>query len=290
MTDGRQEGAGRPKGEAFRAGGIAAGGRTLATYCRRHPIMATMASIVILSAFFTLFPGVDLAVSHLFYDPQSGFWLRGDPYLRRLRQIGPFLLRFLAVMLVATVFLRLLMPSLKRLVDPRVPLFLLSTLIVGPGLIVNALLKDHWGRPRPVRIEDFGGSFPYVPVWRISDYCDTNCSFVSGEASSATWIVALAVVVPVFLRRPLAAILVALAFPLSLNRIAFGGHFLSDVTLAWAITALVILVAYRFIYEVPPACLRRDALDRAFDRGGAGLRSGLARLGAWFGRRWRDPM
>ena len=30
-------------------------------------------------------------------------------------------------------------------------IFILLCVVVGPGLIVNAILKDHWGRPRPRR-------------------------------------------------------------------------------------------------------------------------------------------
>lgn len=30
--------------------------------------------------------------------------------------------------------------------------FLLLSVLVGPELVVNVLLKDHWGRPRPREI------------------------------------------------------------------------------------------------------------------------------------------
>ena len=90
------------------------------------------------------------------------------------------------------------------------------------------ILKDHWGRPRPVMIDVFGGDQPYVAVWQITDFCSSNCSFVAGEASSAIWLaVALALVVPaVARRRPSRRRRSSTPLLLSLNRIAFGGHFL----------------------------------------------------------------
>ena len=45
----------------------------------------------------------------------------------------------------------------------------------------------------------------------------------------------------------LAALVFALAG--SVNRIAFGAHFLSDVLLAWLITLTVIVVCYRVFYS-----------------------------------------
>ena len=40
----------------------------------------------------------------------------------------------------------------------RPVLCLTLSLIVGPGILVNLILKDHWGRPRPVHVTMFGGT------------------------------------------------------------------------------------------------------------------------------------
>jgi membrane-associated phospholipid phosphatase len=152
-------------------------------------------------------------------------------------------------------------------------LLLVATLIVGPGLLVNALFKDHWGRPRPALVTDFGGELPYVDVWRITRYCLHNCSFVSGEASTAIWLMAVGFVVPRRYRLPVLLVTGLYGLALSLNRIAAGRHFLSDVLLAWGVTALVIAVFYRLIYERPPPFLRDDRLEAAM----AGLASRIRR-------------
>ena len=120
----------------------------------------------------------------------------------------------------------------------------------------------------------FGGAAPYVEVWRISGWCDTNCSFVSGEASSAMWLVAVALVLPIRIRGPAVVVAVAYAALLSLNRIAFGGHFLSDVLIAFALTLLVIAVVYRVVILRPPRWLENATLEAGLARIGHALRGG----------------
>ena len=61
-------------------------------------------------------------------------------------------------------------------------IFLIATMIIGPGLIVNLGLKDHWHRPRPIQTQDFNGPDPFVPWYDDKGGCKKNCSFVSGEA------------------------------------------------------------------------------------------------------------
>jgi lipid A 4'-phosphatase len=102
-------------------------------------------------------------------------------------------------------------------------------------------------------VDIFGGEAPYQPVWRITDWCQSNCSFVSGEASSATWLVAAIVLIPGPLRPLLAPPVVVYALLISLNRLAFGGHFLSDVMLSWTISGLVFAVLFRLMVSAPGA-------------------------------------
>lgn len=142
----------------------------------------------------------------------------------------------------------------------RVPIWLLTGLAVGPGLLVNGLLKSQWGRPRPIAIDLFGGEAVHQRAWVVSDWCDRNCSFVSGEASSAAWLVAAALVTPRRIGRTATVAAIVHAGALSVNRIAFGGHFVSDVVLAWLLCGLTSAVLYRVMLGQPgPA--RRPVLQ-----------------------------
>ena len=237
-------------------------------------ILLLVVAVAAISILFLAFPGVDLWFSGLFYEPGRGFVLARARPLAAFRRSGDWIIVAVVAFLLAQIVLSLARPGRPALLPPNAVLFLLATLAAGPGLLVNVVLKDHWGRPRPVMIEAFGGSAPYVEVWRITGYCLRNCSFVAGEASSAIWLTALALVVPPAWRLPVAATTLAYAVLLSLNRIAFGGHFLSDVLLSWGLTLLVIAIAWRWMMERPPAWLGRARLE-----------AGLARLGRRLRRR-----
>jgi membrane-associated phospholipid phosphatase len=125
--------------------------------------------------------------------------------------------------------------------------------------VVNSWLKGSWGRARPIQTDLFGGDAAFSPAWRVANGCEHNCSFVSGEASSAAWMVAALMLLPHRWRPWAAAPVITYAVALSLNRLAFGGHYLSDILLSWAITALVLAVLHRVMVACPIATRLRHA-------------------------------
>ncbi|MEJ8476394.1 phosphatase PAP2 family protein [Roseibium algae] len=236
--------------------------------------------LLAVSCFFLIFPSVDLWASGLFYVDDGGFFARNEPFLRRFRHLGPHIVKIIAITCVFVLLAKLLVPGRRPLMPLRKPIFLLTTLILGPGVLVNLILKNNWGRPRPVMVDLFGGDMPYQPVWLPTNWCDTNCSFVSGEASASMWLIAAVFVAPVAWRRPMLAFLLPLGFLLSLNRIAFGGHFLSDTLISWGLTLLVILAVYRFLFVLTPRWAGDRNLDEWFTRKGRLLEVVLQKNGA----------
>ncbi|MEX0851886.1 MAG: phosphatase PAP2 family protein [Bauldia sp.] len=230
------------------------------------PIVLLLAATVAVSAFFLAWPGVDIWVSALFYEPGVGFTLSSDPLLIALRHSNDVAMVTIIAAVLASLAAKLARPERPSVIPPSASLFLVASLALAPGVLVNLVLKNQWGRPRPVMVEAFGGSAPYVEVWRITDYCSTNCSFVAGEASSAIWLTGLALVVPRKWRPATALATGAAALALSLNRIAFGGHFLSDVLLSWCLTLLLMAVVYRLTIARPPSWLANDRLERGLER------------------------
>jgi membrane-associated PAP2 superfamily phosphatase len=241
------------------------------------PIAQSVGFVLVASAVFLLFPGIDRWFSGLFYDPEIGFPMSRLGAFTGLRRLGDFLVWATVIALIAALIAKLVRPARPTPIPPRDILFLLATLAVGPGLLVNAILKENWGRPRPADVDVFGGEDPFVGVWRITDHCLGNCSFVSGEAATAVWLIAVAIVAPPRWRRPVVAALVVVAAALSLNRIAFGRHFLSDVLIAWGLTLLVLAGLHRLMVERPPAWLSNDRLE-----------AGLTWLGSKF-KRGEEP-
>ena len=240
---------------------------------RGRPILAVAASTLAVSLIFLAFPKSDLVVAGLFYDPSAGFNDR-SLVLNGLRELGALAEWALALALGLPILVKLLAPESRLLVRPRTALFGLATLALGPGLLVNAILKEFWGRARPREIMEFGGDSDFSPVWWIVRECDRNCSFVSGEASAAFWLVVLAFVVPPAWRWTAAIGALAITALVSFARVAAGGHFFSDVVLAWLLTLLVILALREAIL---------NGLPREFD---GAVEAALARAGrrvrAWW--------
>ena len=144
-----------------------------------------------------------------------------------------------------------------RFSEPR-PLYCVTALaafLLGPGLLVNAFLKDYWGRPRPGSTDIFGGDLPFVPAGQWSDACADNCSFVSGEGSAIFWLVCLIPLLPPAWRRGGGIAIVAIAVFTAGLRVAFGGHYLSDVVLG-GLSTLVVFAVTAFL----AATLARSAV------------------------------
>ena len=105
---------------------------------------------------------------------------------------------------------------------------------IGSWLVVNVLLKEHWGRARPREVVELVAtarhhfSLALVPT----DQCLHNCSFTSGHAASGFVIMAVGLMGPVAVRRRWLAIGLAFGALASAGRIVQGAHFLSDTLFA----------------------------------------------------------
>src|SRR5262249_27542471 len=107
-----------------------------------------------------------------------------------------------------------------------------------------AVFKDHWGRARPNEIVEFGGWKAFTPAVVPADQCNSNCSFVSGEAASVFLpFYAIALLLPEQAVLMLAmGMLCGLAA--GLVRVAQGAHFLSDVIFAAIFMLLTAVVVH----------------------------------------------
>jgi membrane-associated PAP2 superfamily phosphatase len=209
-------------------------------------ILVVAALIALTLAVFALWPGVDLAVAHVFYD-RGGFagHDRLERFGRDFFRVAPFVALAAYIALYA---LRRAGVAVFWAPTGLGVIFLIATIAIGSGLIVNLGLKDHTHRPRPVHVVDFGGPDAFRPWYRFDGACKANCSFVSGEAASGFWMVAPALLAPPPWRAPAVAGALVFGAATSVLRMAFGGHFLSDVLLGGLISLLVILVARRLLW------------------------------------------
>ncbi len=114
------------------------------------------------------------------------------------------------------------------------------SLLLGPALLVNGLLKEFSHRPRPRNTDLFGGTLSFVPAGDFSGACGSNCSFISGEAAGAGWVFCFALfLLPPRARAVLMPPLVAAALIAPAMRVAFGGHYFSDAALGWLSSVVI---------------------------------------------------
>lgn len=251
-----------------------------------------MKGVAIYAAFFAaalalslLLPQLDLWVSGLFYARGRGFALANWPPVILISHAIPLVASgIVLIVAVAAIWLFLVGRPLWRF-DRKALLFVAFSTALGPGFLANTVLKDHWGRARPVQIEAFGGPHHFTPAPLPAAECPRNCSFVSGHAALGFSLVAFAFLLPPgpWRRRGTGA---ALAFGgvVGLARIAQGAHFLSDVVFAGLLVFGTTALLYWWIVKrdglAVPSLLQ---LFREIGRGGAA---------AWrfASQSWRSPI
>ena len=200
---------------------------------------------VLLAAGFVGFAGIDLWFTGLFWNGTEGFFLRDAWWARVAYRIIPIL----TFSVVGIALVGLIVNTVRRRplgpLRSRVFLYLIAVVAIGPGLVVNVVFKDHWGRARPRDVVEFGGAKTFTPAFVISDQCPKNCSFVAGHPSMAFAMVALALVAARKRRAWLIALALAVGAVVGFGRIVQGGHFLSDVVFSAIFTVAVAVGLYR---------------------------------------------
>src|SRR5207237_9404459 len=147
------------------------------------------------------------------------------------------------------VLARLVRADRPVLISGRAMVFLLVTLILSAGVLTNLTFESYWGRPRPVVVTQFNGPDQFVACSDPRGSCGRNCSFFSGEGATAFWTYAPAALAPPAWRPLAYAAATLFGVITSVLRMAFGGHFFTDVAAAGLVTFLVVWLAYGFLYR-----------------------------------------
>ncbi len=205
--------------------------------------LAPVALFILISPFT---PWIDLTLAQMSYSSDTHSF-QSSRFYDFMYYWGTFPGQLL---IAASLTVLLLSYPIKHLKSMRMPaLFLVLTLAIGAGFITHALLKDHWGRPRPRQLIEFGGIQEYRPFWKPNfshqpepsksfpcGHCTMGFAFFAfyflGKRLNKKWMSVLGVVLAL-----------ALGVGLGITRIAQGGHFFSDVLA----TALIMwLTAFAF--------------------------------------------
>lgn len=186
--------------------------------------------LFVLTVIFRL-TDLDVTLSGIFYSPEKGFFLKDTNPWKYLYDHGnlPSL-----ILSIGGLFFFIAGFCIKKLLPYRkISLFLIVFMIIGPGLIVNTVFKNHWGRPRPCEIVQFGGQQQFLPVWE-KGISGEGKSFPSGHASVGFYLMA-----PFFFlcgnqrdkKWGIIFLILGISYgtAMGITRIIQGGHFASDV-------------------------------------------------------------
>ena len=127
-------------------------------------------------------------------------------------------------------------------------IFFIVVVIMAPGIVVNSILKENVGRPRPIHITEYGGTAVFQPPFVISNQCENNCSFVSGHAAFAFTFMVIGLLFRNRLRHIICTSGFIFGALVGFVRIFQGKHFFTDVVFAFFFTWLTITLIYKFFY------------------------------------------
>jgi membrane-associated PAP2 superfamily phosphatase len=207
---------------------------------------------VILTALIGL-TNTDLEIEKLFYSLERGGWFMGQKmpwnFLYNYGNIPAILLASVGFLVFVLSFFRKTLLPYKK-----IGFFLAMFLVLGPGLIVNTVFKDHWGRPRPADIVNFGGTETFRQAWETGE-AGQGKSFPSGHASVGFFLFA-----PFFFLRKshqttawaFLGLGIIFGMFMGAGRMIQGGHFLTDII--WSgvfiyITGYILYYIFRFDRE-----------------------------------------
>lgn len=212
--------------------------------------LTVFVSMVVCGIVFSLWPQIDIAVSASFYNASHGFIGEQHPLVLAIYRGVPLVSKAT----ILGLFIALFAYSFQRGAHGRRRRiqvgFLIAALALGPGLLVDVLLKDYWGRARPAKVEVFGGASTFTPALVPSDQCEGNCSFVSGHASAGFYLVSLGFLGGALARRRWTMIGLVVGTVFGLGRVTQGGHFLSDIVFSFYATWFGAWLAWRLFVKL----------------------------------------
>ena len=194
--------------------------------------------------FITAGPSLDLYVSGIFYYGSSQFAIQSFDLVSILFRdiLLPLLIIYILILPIVGHYIKIDKIFFSYRFSAKEILFLWVSQIISVLIFVNLILKNFWGRARPNDVIQFGGKENFSPWYEISKACETNCSFVSGDASVGFSIIILYLITrkKVFFYASIVS-----GFVLGLIRIMAGGHFLSDIFFAGIFIIIINVILFQ---------------------------------------------
>lgn len=188
---------------------------------------------------------VDLWISGLFYNTQTAFPLRYEPFYAFIHKEWPICIYALLALTAGLWLSGKIKKNAVFAIKNKTFAFVMASFVLIPGLIVNGIFKCLWGRARPNQIIEFGGDKDFSAPLVIAGQCGSNCSFPSGHAALAFWTIALALILPKKIRPYGVVAALAMGVVVSYARIAQGAHFFTDTMFSLVIVVPLVFLMWK---------------------------------------------
>lgn len=206
--------------------------------------------------------GLDLRIQNFYYE--DGWRLDQLWWVKLLYHYGniPALITSVGAVLL---YIRSFNKHSGLIIYRKMAIYLALAMILVPGFIVNSILKDHCGRPRPRELEIYGGRYRYQAPLTI-DSSSTGKSFPSGHASMGFYFYAVALL---FAHRKRRYYVMFVSFAtlygllIGWVRVIQGGHFFSDVFFAGGVVYLGCWALWRVMkLDIKPFYVSKPARQK----------------------------
>ncbi len=191
-----------------------------------------------------------MKIQEAFYDSSAGAWkFSENPVVLFLYKYGTLPGLLLAAVSMAVAGASFFTKKFESLKKPAV--IVIITIMFGPGLFINVILKNYTGRPRPREVKEFAGKWKYRDAFQFGAP-GRGHSFPAGHPSMGFLFGALYFA---YRRRNKKAAYTALAIGLAYGtamgagRMAQGAHFFSDVLWSGVITFITARAAQVFLID-----------------------------------------
>jgi membrane-associated PAP2 superfamily phosphatase len=202
---------------------------------------------------------LDRLIVGQFYSPEHGWHLRHVHPWVLIYKYGTVPGLVLTIAALVGWFVCLTKPNYRHM--HRLILVVVLTAVLGPGVLVNGILKNYWGRPRPRQVQEFGGQWGYRDISQPGmpgkgksfpcGHCTMGflfCSLIAFKRRSALLAIGGGVLG------------VSWGAAISLTRIIQGAHFPTDALWSLGIVLLLTVALYYLILQVPKP--RMDSTPR----------------------------
>lgn len=196
------------------------------------------------------FSNLDLSISsHWFTNTQYGTWeMQNHPFWSFVYTYG-VLVPVLALLWGIVGLLRSILSG--RPIDRLRSFCVILCFILGPGLLVHGLFKQHYPRPRPYDIQQFKGKSEFKKILVMGEAGE---SFPSGHASAGFSLTIFFYLYYLKNRKKawgLLFIATVISGLLAVGRIVQGGHFSSDILWAFGLMQMVNVIVFFKILKIP---------------------------------------